>query len=262
MLTWTSSERERERETTDLICGRGLKHSGLKSLFLLRFYPEKCVCASECVSECVCMCVRLHLKVLLCLHMWACVFVCIWVSVWWRLVRRRMNALCLTSDLLQCCSVAVQECLNVKLHPAFPLLSPLLCLEYCYWTEHSWTRQDTFESWLQIGDDVSAALARTNSEQRREKMYISSEKEQTVELLFWWRRKGHSCCQKQWQMEGEAVWREKQLDVSVLYCHPAAIFAVVVTTNDNNSLNSLHGPQNSNLLSFNSTLLLLLLLLV
>ena len=46
-----------------------------------------------------------------------------------------------------------------------------------------------------------------------------------------------SRCQK------ERRSREKlfKLDVSVLYCHPAAIFAVVVTTND--SLNSLHGPQ-------------------
>lgn len=38
----------------------------------------------------------------------------------------------------------------------------------------------------------------------------------------------------------EKLFEIKQLDVSVLYCHPAAIFAVVVVTDD--SLNPLHGP--------------------
>ena len=42
---------------------------------------------------------------------------------------------------------------------------------------------------------------------------------------------------------GRSCSRWKRLDVSVLYCLLAAIFAVVVTTNDNSSsLDSLHGP--------------------
>lgn len=98
------------------------------------------------------------------------------------------------------------------------------------------------------------ALARMNSEQLREKqlqkMYISSkekkEKENKTftgiltplskgEALFHFAKNSDRQREKQ-------VGDGKELDVSVLYCHPAAVFTVVVTTKDNSSLNSLHGP--------------------
>lgn len=50
-----------------------------------------------------------------------------------------MNALCPTSDLLQCCSVAARECLNVQLRPRFPLLSLRYVSSTSFWTELSWT---------------------------------------------------------------------------------------------------------------------------
>lgn len=151
-----------ERETTDLIYGRGRQrkdHLGLTSLFLLRFFnpPEKCVCVCVCPYECPyeCVCARLHLKVLLRLHMWACVFVCICVVTPGPTPHERT-----LSDLWPFYSVAVwlfQECLNVKLHPALPPprpSSPLLLfsrLEHCFWTElsrtlHLCTGDEEFDS--------------------------------------------------------------------------------------------------------------------
>lgn len=106
------------------------------------------LCSYRCVHLRVWVCLCLHLKVLLCLHMWACVFVCFWVSLWWRLVRRRMNVLWLTYDRLRCCSVAVRECLNVKIRISFPLLLFFFVYYYCSGTEHSWTLDSIPVFWV------------------------------------------------------------------------------------------------------------------
>lgn len=54
---------------------------------------------------------------------------------------------------LQCCSVTAQECLNVKTTPPavlFPSSCVSCVIEYCYWTEHSWTL-DSYTSALGFG---------------------------------------------------------------------------------------------------------------
>lgn len=59
--------------------------------------------------------------------------------------------------------------------------------------------------------------------------------------LYWLRSCLVPFCQTQWQRE-ELVRYEEQLAALVLHCHVAAVFTVVVTTNDNKSLKSLHDP--------------------
>lgn len=194
-----------------------------------------CVCVCLCEGSCVCVCVcTLAFKgALLLAHVSMCVCVHL---VWWRLVRCRMNALRVTSDLLQCCRVAAQECLNVKVRSVSP--SPLLCLQYCYWTEWLlvWDREHTF--WLRVGCDgcVSSLSTRTATWEAA----VAGDGVQ----LFWRkltligaRSLVHLAKKtKQWSVEG----RKKNTKTSWM-CHLAAIFSVVVTTHDNSRLNSLHG---------------------
>lgn len=133
--------------TSDPGCDR-VNHSGLWNLSsLFVFIPL----LKTQLGERVCLCVRLHFKVLLCLHTCACeffffVYVCVVVMLPTFTTLRSGVAWTLLSDwpltFLKCCSVAAQECLNVKTtRPAF--LFPSSCvscvIEYCYWTEHSWT---------------------------------------------------------------------------------------------------------------------------
>lgn len=63
---------------------------------------------------------------------------CIWVLVWWRLVRRCMNVLRLTSNLftvLRCGRLRASEC---GVGPVSSCSGSLL-YSHCYWTEHSRT---------------------------------------------------------------------------------------------------------------------------
>lgn len=128
-----------QRKTTGLLHGRGRQRRTIWDWNGFLFHFLKILLRSElCVRMClfvwglvcVCVCTLAFKGALLLAHVSMCVRVHL---VWWRLVRCRMNALRVTSDLLQCCRVAAQECLNVKVRSVSP--SPLLCLQYCYWTE-------------------------------------------------------------------------------------------------------------------------------
>lgn len=107
--------------------------------------------------ECVCLCVRLHFKVLLCLHTWACeFFLCGGDAP--HPPTSRSSAAWTPSDwpltFLQCCSVAAQECLNVKTTPPavlFPSSCVSCVIEYCYRAEHSWTLDSYYTSVLGYG---------------------------------------------------------------------------------------------------------------
>lgn len=55
---------------------------------------------------------------------------------------------------LQCCSVAAQECLNVKTTPPavlFPSSCVSCVIEYCYRAEHSWTLDSYYTSVVGYG---------------------------------------------------------------------------------------------------------------